>query len=76
MPQLDNKKIHLINWDTVCRPKSMGGMGVIDLKSLNHSLLAKWMWRWLSPHDTLWKQINIISHSQPRQWSNPHAYPF
>lgn len=32
----------LVSWDKVCRPKRLGGLGVINIKTLNHYLLAKW----------------------------------
>jgi hypothetical protein len=39
------KKIHLINWVIACKPKYKGGLGVINLRVMNQSLLSKWIWR-------------------------------
>lgn len=50
-------KIHLVNWDLVCTPKKLGGLGVLDLKTLNMALLSKWFWQWASKEDKLWKSI-------------------
>jgi hypothetical protein len=40
-----NKKPHLVNWDTICRHKDQGGLGILDLTCMNLCLLAKWWWR-------------------------------
>jgi len=32
----------LVNWDLVCKPKSMGGLGVLNQTQMNKALLAKW----------------------------------
>jgi hypothetical protein len=50
------KKIHLANWQLVCRPKKLGGLGVIDLKIMNQALLLKWYWQWIKKDKKLWKE--------------------
>lgn len=40
-----HRGISLINWETVCFPKQNHGMGGVDLKLRNHSLLIRWWWR-------------------------------
>lgn len=42
----------MINWGQVCRPKWEGGLGVLNLDSLNSVLLAKW-WRIVVDHDSM-----------------------
>ena len=37
----NSKKYHLVDWDTVCIPKDQGGLGVLDLNSMNKCLLSK-----------------------------------
>ncbi|CAL8995808.1 unnamed protein product [Prunus brigantina] len=34
-------KIHLVNWDTVCKPKFVGGLGIKNSAWMNQALLAK-----------------------------------
>ncbi|KAF7821772.1 reverse transcriptase [Senna tora] len=46
--QEDKRKIHLLNWRSLCRPKYDGGLGCCDVSSLNIALLAKHLWRLLS----------------------------
>jgi hypothetical protein len=41
---LEKKKIHLLKWDTVTRPKVEGGLGIINCKCHNKALLAKRAW--------------------------------
>nr|XP_040252072.1 uncharacterized protein LOC120969066 [Aegilops tauschii subsp. strangulata] len=42
-PEAD-KGIALVNWSTVCRPKYLGGLGVIDLKQFGRALRLRWKW--------------------------------
>ena len=41
----DSKKIHLVGWDKVCRPKCDGGLGLQSTKFRNIATLAKLNWR-------------------------------
>lgn len=45
-PEMNSKrKYHLVNWHVVCMPKDYGGLGVLDLKAMNQSLLYKRLWK-------------------------------
>jgi hypothetical protein len=35
------QKYHLLNWPAVCRPKECGGMGIINSKEMNMTLMLK-----------------------------------
>ena len=37
------RKYHMIKWEALCRPKEAGGMGFMDVRDMNISLLAKWI---------------------------------
>jgi hypothetical protein len=50
------KKMHLVNWNTVCSSKSLGGLGVLNLGSMNDALLTKWLWN-LENSSGLWQRI-------------------
>jgi hypothetical protein len=50
------KKYHLVNWDTVCTAKEKGGLGILNLRRMNISLLTKWLWK-LEKEDGLWQTI-------------------
>jgi hypothetical protein len=51
------KKVCWVRWEDVCKPKSLGGLGVRDVRTVNISLLAKWRWRLLSNDDSIWKGV-------------------
>jgi hypothetical protein len=48
-------RISWVKWDTVCKPKKLGGLGVRD--TVNISLLAKWRWKLLEDDMTMWKEV-------------------
>lgn len=33
--------LHLVNWDTVCQPKAIGGLGIKKASYMNQAMLAK-----------------------------------
>jgi hypothetical protein len=36
-------KYHMAKFEMVCRPKDQGGLGIINTKIMNESLLVKWI---------------------------------
>ncbi|XP_062100013.1 uncharacterized protein LOC133805884 [Humulus lupulus] len=58
----DNRsKLHLTNWDQVCLPKQMGGVGFKNSVKWNMVLLAKYIWAVSTKQDVLWvKWIDAI----------------
>ena len=36
-------KYHMIKWEALARPKEAGGLGFMDVRAMNISLLAKWI---------------------------------
>ena len=51
------RKPHLVNWNTVCREKKRGGLGVRSLSMMNQALLCKWCWRFANERDSLWRLV-------------------
>jgi hypothetical protein len=38
-------KYHMTKWHDVCRPKDLGGLGIINTWVLNECLMTKWIWK-------------------------------
>jgi hypothetical protein len=55
-PQPD-KKWALVSWDKVCKPKSLGGLGLRDPGKLNNTMGAKIWWRWLKTPPEIWEKL-------------------
>ena len=51
------KKIHLVNWKTVCTEKKKGGLGLRRFSILNKALMCKWCWRFANERDCLWRKV-------------------
>nr|KYP51194.1 hypothetical protein KK1_027003 [Cajanus cajan] len=53
-----------MKWETITSPKSLGGLGIKDMKCFNASLLAKWRWNLFCQKDTLWSRIGerLLAH--------------
>ncbi|KAJ4760589.1 RNA-directed DNA polymerase (reverse transcriptase)-related family protein [Rhynchospora pubera] len=73
-----NRKLVTVAWDKVCSPKSIGGLGVMDLHTFNLSLLAKWYWKWHGSHQSCWREllVNLHGNSPTPPSSSPLSKPF
>jgi hypothetical protein len=48
--ELASSSHSLINWDTVCRSKKLGGLGLLNLESFGRAMRLRWPWlQWTDP---------------------------
>ncbi|KAL4318837.1 hypothetical protein GQ457_18G015900 [Hibiscus cannabinus] len=53
---LENRAIHWVKWEVLCLPKEAGGLGLFDFKSKNIALRCKWLWRYGTEPNSLWRK--------------------
>jgi hypothetical protein len=44
----------LFSWDKICKPTSLGGLGLCDLGKINNVMGEKIWWHWLKYPEELW----------------------
>ncbi|XP_059285928.1 uncharacterized protein LOC132039468 [Lycium ferocissimum] len=66
----------LVAWDMICRPKSAGGLNVLDLLTWNKATISKLLWALAMKKDKLWllwihsfyiKRQNLTTMRVPKQ---------
>ena len=60
----------LINWPTVCTPKDMGGLGILDLERLARALRHRWCWFQWKHNSRLWVGLDIPCDKSDRDLFN------
>lgn len=51
------KKVHLINWETLCKLKKEGGLRLRQAEMMNMAFLAKLGWRAINEPNSLWSRL-------------------
>jgi hypothetical protein len=65
-----HRKLHLANWELICRRKQFGGLGIPDLANVNLCLLASWIKRYSQDNSKLWK--TMVDHKYNTK--NPNIF--
>ncbi|CAN1123547.1 Putative ribonuclease H protein At1g65750 [Linum perenne] len=56
------RKMHLVNWETVCSPKRQGGLGLRSARELNNAYLMKLVWGLIKKPSELWADLLISKY--------------
>ncbi|CAN1818738.1 Putative ribonuclease H protein At1g65750 [Linum perenne] len=51
------RKLHLVSWDTICKPKDRGGLGLRKTKELNLAYMMKLAFLFFKSPNDLWVQV-------------------
>ena len=62
----DDKKLALVKWDNLCKPKEFGGLVIKNLKWQNEALGAKLIWRLYFERDHKWAKIFYNKYIDPK----------
>ena len=54
----DSSKQSLASWEMICKPKSSGGLGILDFKKQNQGLLMKQLHKFYNKEDLPW--VNLV----------------
>ncbi|XP_074306120.1 uncharacterized protein LOC141641352 [Silene latifolia] len=64
----DCHRVPLVAWDTVCRPKVEGGLGIKNLELMNKALIGKLV-NWIAEDkDTIWVKWVKNNHLKGQTW--------
>ena len=59
-----------VNWQKVCRPKELGGLGILDLERFSRALRLRWLWdEWKAPEKP-WVGFETPNDASDRQLFN------
>lgn len=51
------KIIHLVNWNEVCKPREIRGLGLRKAEVFNEALLAKLAWQMINDPNKVWVRV-------------------
>lgn len=54
---VDRRRYHFVNWKEVKKSLWQGGLGIRSLVEMNRALHGKWIWRYLTGEDRLWRRV-------------------
>ncbi|OMO96071.1 reverse transcriptase [Corchorus capsularis] len=65
----DEKKLHMKNWDLICKPKWQGGLGIRKTAHMNGALLGKQAWRILTEPEALSTKILVPKYCKKEDFT-------
>ncbi|KAJ0578264.1 putative RNA-directed DNA polymerase [Helianthus annuus] len=55
-------KMNWVSWSRITTPKKYGGLSIKRLEDVNEALIFKWVWRFRSKKETLWRRVIEVCH--------------
>ena len=65
----NKKKLHLVSWKKIAKPKKDGGLGIQAAQAKNVANLAKLNWRLHTKHSSLWARVLSQKYCSSRRSS-------
>ncbi|CAN1746203.1 Putative ribonuclease H protein At1g65750 [Linum perenne] len=59
------RKVHLVKWEDICRPKDLGGLGLRSAQSFNRAFILKLAWGILKRPKELWANLLLTKYLKP-----------
>ncbi|TMX01072.1 hypothetical protein EJD97_025261, partial [Solanum chilense] len=64
----DKKKFHLVKWEEVIKNKKEGGLGIRNMKKKIKSLILKWLWKFMTGENMLWREVIRAKYEMENRW--------
>ena len=64
----------MVSWDSICRPKLKGGLGLRDPKIMAEVQGTKFWWRWVTHTSKPWARLWHLKYGQDRPLSQLICY--
>ena len=71
----NKKKLHLVSWKKIAKPKTEGGLSLHAAKAKNVALLAKLNWRLKTETNSLWAKVLNYKYKVAGRVTNAHLKP-
>lgn len=69
------RKYHMVRWPVVCRPRKLGGLGIVDTRLMNKCLMVKWIWKLVTDGQGLWADIIRAKYLRSKDLLVDHHNP-
>ncbi|GMQ11051.1 hypothetical protein CsSME_00053819 [Camellia sinensis var. sinensis] len=66
----DRRKVHLVNWQQVCKTKKQGGLGIRQARVQNSAFLSKLGWKIATNSNELWCEVLKTKYLKTHSLSN------
>ncbi|WMV34092.1 hypothetical protein MTR67_027477 [Solanum verrucosum] len=64
----DKMKYHLVKYEEMNISKKIGGVSIRNMKFQNQSLMMKWLWKFASAVNSLWKEVIAAKYGMSDKW--------